>query len=293
MFSIDDPWAPLTDVMVGTCRTSLEWVEDSNIRNQLLTIVRETQDDLDDLATWLTNRGITVYRPQCDSNFNHRPIVSPRDHILVIDDRIFVDQANFPEFNAIKLPTVNASSIHHFGDKICLSRDVDLTVLEHFSDYQIVRFYQPGHIDGWFTIPCPGLIISSRDYQRPDLLTLFYKKNFNDYEVVYVNETSTKPNWNVYRNTPTLEFLNQYLESWVGNPDETVFELNMLIIDKNNIVTNCIDDTVAAALQRYNVTAHIVPFRHAPFWDCGIHCATADLSRKKAESLSPRPPAQF
>lgn len=292
MFSIDDPWAPLTDVMVGTCHTSLDWVRDSNIREQLSTIVQETQQDLDNLAAWLSNRGVTVHRPTQSTNFDHRPLVSPRDHILVLDQRMFVDQAQFPEFDAIELPTVNASAIHNFGNRLCLSRDVDLAVLEHFSDYEIVRFHQTGHIDGWFTIPCPGLIISARDHQRSELLDLFYRKYFKDHEVVYVNETSTKPNWNIYRNTPTAEFVKQYLESWVGNPDETVFELNMLILDQQNIVTSCIDDTVAAALQRYGVTAHIVPFRHSPFWDCGIHCATADLSRKKAGNLSSRPPAQ-
>lgn len=289
MFSIDDPWAPLTDVMVGTCHTSLDWVSDSAVYDQLKLIVEETQQDLDNLATWLQQRNIHVHRPT--TRFTKRPIVSPRDYILVLDQRIFVDQIKFDNIDAINLPTVSSSTVHHFGCRLCLSRDVDPDVTHVFADYELIWFHQSGHIDGWFTIPCPGLIISARDHQRPELLALFYRRHFPDHEVVYVNETRTKVDWNIYRNTPTQEFVNKYLESWVGNPDETVFELNMLILDKNNVVVNCIDDTVAAALQRYNVTAHIVPFRHAPFWDCGIHCATADLSRKKAGSLSPRPTA--
>jgi len=282
MYSITDPWARLQQVMVGTCHThlNLPWIIDSSARTALEKILLETQEDLDSLANWLTQQGCTVSRPKVDSTkLTKRPTISPRDDILVVDNRLFVD-----------VDTINGSNIHYFGDRLCVSRDVDPAVAARlFPDYKIIRFYQTGHVDGWFTIPTPGLIVSGIDHQRPDLMKMFYKTYFADHEVVYVSETLAKADWGLNRTHQTWtshadsalsNFLDQYLSSWTGTPEETIFEINMLILDRHNVAVNCIDDTVLTALQRYSVTAHIVPFRHAAFWDCGIHCATADLQRK-------------
>ena len=282
MYSITDPWARLQHVMVGTCHThlNLPWIQDSFTRTALEKILLETQEDLDSLASWLTTVGCKVSRPKTDStNLIKRPTISPRDDVLVVDDRLFVD-----------VPTISGSNVHYFGDRLCVSRDVDPAVAARlFPDYEIIRFYQTGHVDGWFSIPTPGLLVSGIDHQRPDLMKMFYKTYFADHEVVYVSETLAKADWGLNRTHQTWtshgdpalsNFLDQYLSSWTGTPEETVFEINMLILDQHNAVANCIDDTVLTALQRYGVTSHIVPFRHAAFWDCGIHCATADLQRK-------------
>ena len=282
MYSITDPWARLQQVMVGTCHThlNLPWIQDSFARAALEKILLETQEDLDGLANWLTTNGCKVSRPKADStNLIKRPTISPRDDILVVDNRLFVD-----------VPTISGSNIHYFGDRLCVSRDVDPAVAARlFPNYNIIRYYLSGHVDGWFTIPTPGLIVSGIDHQRPDLMKMFYKTYFADHEVVYVSETLAKADWGLNRTHQTWtshgdpalsNFLDQYLSSWTGTPEETVFEINMLILDRRNVVVNCIDDTVLKALQRYGVMAHIVPFRHAAFWDCGIHCATADLQRK-------------
>jgi hypothetical protein len=289
MYSITDPWARLQQVMVGTCHThlNLPWITDSSARTALENILLETQEDLDGLAAWLTQQGCAVSRPKVDfTNLTKRPAISPRDDILVVDNRLFVD-----------VDTINGSNVHHFGDRLCVSLDVDPDVAARlFPDYKIIRFYQTGHVDGWFTIPTPGLIVSSIDHQRADLMKMFYRKYFADHEVVYVSETLTKPDWCINRihqswlsqaDSTLPNFINQYLSTWTGSPEETVFEINMLILDRHNVVVNCIDDTVLTALQRYGITAHIVPFRHAAFWDCGIHCATADLQRKSEDPKTP------
>lgn len=282
MYSITDPWARLQHVMVGTCHThlNLPWIQNSTTRTALEKILLETQQDLDHLASWLMQNGCTVSRPKVDSSSpTKRPAISPRDDILVIGDRLFVD-----------VPMINGSNVHHFGDWLCVSRDVDYSVAQRlFSNYKLIRFYQSGHVDGWFTIPTPGLIVSSIDHQQPALMKLFYQTYFADHEVVYISETLTKVDWGINRTHQTWtsqadaslgDFVAQYLSTWTGTPEETVFEINMLILDRQNVVVNCVDDTVLTALQRYGITAHIVPFRHAAFWDCGIHCATADLQRK-------------
>jgi hypothetical protein len=39
-------------------------------------------------------------------------------------------------------------------------------------------------------------------------------------------------------------------------------------------------ELVFEALERYNITPHMVEFRHKNFWDGGLHCITSDLHRK-------------
>ena len=66
---------------------------------------------------------------------------------------------------------------------------------------------------------------------------------------------------------------SQYLE-------ETVFDVNMLIIDPKNVIVFNYNERVFEALHRYGITPHIVHFRHRYFWDGGIHCVTTDLHRE-------------
>jgi len=53
----------------------------------------------------------------------------------------------------------------------------------------------------------------------------------------------------------------------------------MLIVDPKNVILFNYNQTVFDALDRYGITAHVVPFRHRYFWDGGIHCVTLDLDR--------------
>ena len=62
--------------------------------------------------------------------------------------------------------------------------------------------------------------------------------------------------------------------------EETVFDVNMLIIDPKNVMVFNYNKQVFDALDRYGITPHIVPFRHRYFWDGGIHCVTLDLHRE-------------
>jgi hypothetical protein len=71
-----------------------------------------------------------------------------------------------------------------------------------------------------------------------------------------------------------------WMSRWVGYVEETVFDVNMLIIDPKNVIVFNYNETVFKALDRYGITPHVVPFRHRYFWDGGIHCVTLDLDRR-------------
>jgi len=151
---------------------------------------------------------------------------------------------------------------------------------------QVVKL--EGHGDSIYCPVTPGLIISLRDVPT-------YADTFPDWEVVYlpdsnyVNEdrfeTSMKYNKGRYfipgfeKNLNVVDTVDYYFNEWVGQASETVFHVNILVIDRENIVVSTYDDKVEEACKRYGIEMHVCPFRHKYFWDAGSHCVTNDLNR--------------
>jgi N-dimethylarginine dimethylaminohydrolase len=145
-----------------------------------------------------------------------------------------------------------------------------------------------GHADGTFCPVAPGLIISLYDVPN-------YAETFPGWEVVYLPNQSwdavkpfldlkekNKGKWwipGAEYNQDVIDTVEQWMGHWTGYVEETVFDVNMLIIDPKNVMVFNYNKQVFDALERYGITPHIVPFRHRYFWDGGIHCVTADLHR--------------
>ena len=146
-----------------------------------------------------------------------------------------------------------------------------------------------GHADGTYCPVAPGLIISLKDVPT-------YAETFPGWEVVYLPGQSyyaVKPFMDLKEKNqgkwwiPGAEYdqdvidtVEQWLGHWTGYVEETVFDVNMLIIDPKNVMVFNYNKQVFDALERYGITPHIVPFRHRYFWDGGIHCVTSDLHRE-------------
>lgn len=145
-----------------------------------------------------------------------------------------------------------------------------------------------GHGDAVYCPVAPGLIISLNDVPT-------YADTFPDWEVVYLPpsnyahmrefEFSMKRNkgrWFMpgFEKDQNLQnMVDHYFDEWVGQVSETVFDVNILIVDPQNIIVSAHNDIVEKACVRHGITVHVVSFRHKYFWDCGIHCVTNDLSR--------------
>jgi hypothetical protein len=145
-----------------------------------------------------------------------------------------------------------------------------------------------GHGDAVYCPVAPGLIISIANED--------YKESFPNWEVVHLPEShyaahkmfqaSMKLNagkWYIpgfEQNPLILETVDSYMDEWVGEVSETVFGVNILIVNPTNVVLAEHNEQAEEALARYGITAHIVPFRHKYFWDAGIHCVTNDLKRR-------------
>ncbi len=160
---------------------------------------------------------------------------------------------------------------------------------KHFSDYRCHVINTGGHADGTYCPVVPGLIVSLTDIPT-------YKDTFPDWEVIYLpgqSWDSVKPflelkeknrgKWWVpgeELNDDFTEFVESWLGHWVGYVEETVFDVNMLVIDEKNVVCNNYNEDVFKAFDQYGITPHVINFRHRYFWDGGLHCITSDLHRE-------------
>ena len=82
------------------------------------------------------------------------------------------------------------------------------------------------------------------------------------------------------KNKMDVAWLDKYLENWRGYSQEVCFDLNVLIIDRNNIVFARHIPKLFEKLKSLHIDCHVVEQRHYLFWDGGIHCSTLDVKRK-------------
>ena len=157
-----------------------------------------------------------------------------------------------------------------------------------FPEYRNHVVDSEGHSDGAFCPVKPGLIVSLHDVQK-------YAETFPGWEVIYLPDQSWSKvskfldhknkvggKWWVpgaELNDDFTEYVESWMSHWVGYVEESVFDVNMLVIDEQNVVCNNENDTVFQAFEKHGITPHVCNFRHRYFWDGGIHCITQDLHR--------------
>jgi N-dimethylarginine dimethylaminohydrolase len=77
-------------------------------------------------------------------------------------------------------------------------------------------------------------------------------------------------------------------KQWVGNFKETVFEVNMLVLDEKNVVAMKDYPPLTKWLNDQGITVHFFDLRTRSFWDGGWHCLTLDICREDTkEDLFP------
>lgn len=108
--SIYTNWDPLSEVIVGNCHSESNnnWNIDDKAKSLFDTVLRETKEDLDNLANLLSSMGVKVYRPEpleLPENISlpkfsitnpTQPIV-PRDQYFVYDKTIYQTYTSMPD----------------------------------------------------------------------------------------------------------------------------------------------------------------------------------------------------
>lgn len=308
------------------------WINDVTVRSALETIALETTEDYNNLQKLLESLDVKVILPTLPTNYSEfkycPPPMNPRDHMCVIGDQ-FIETYNafYPHLgnNLDQIKSVNwnffqpvfdyaqsesaivkssdnaslcGSMLYQFDNQIifaswpCYDHQQVKQDIKSSTSKPVNRFYLTGHIDGWFCPVTPGLIISSEEEHQPELLKLFYKTYFPDYEIVYIGPTvkndSSFSKWKQNHkwlvpgqenNDRLSSFINKYFSQWTGDITETVFEANMIVVDDKTIITSQHNDFIFKKFSEYGVTAHVCDQRHKMFWDSGVNCAIADLHR--------------
>lgn len=228
-----------------------------------------------------------------------RPPMQPRDSQLIIGNRLIGTNAEINCFTDILGP-VEAAPIQFDApyvtvigkDLIVDRRDqplLDGYIREQFPGHRVTAVDIGGHNDAVFAPVKPGVIVST--YYNTN-----YADTFPGWDVLYIENQSWNavPEWRKFKhsnagkwwmpgeadNTEFAGFVETWLNNWVGYVEETVFDVNMLVVNERTVLVNNYNKSVFDYLKKHGMEAIVTPFRHRFFWDGGIHCITSDLYRE-------------
>ena len=160
------------------------------------------------------------------------------------------------------------------------------------SRYRVRRAVTNGHGDSVFAILKPGVILSTMHDQD-----LNYQQDFPGWEVLKINDSTIQAamevgkfryenfngRWYVQGQEPTEEFtrfVDTWLNQWTGLVSETVFDVNCLVLDEQNVIFSGYNKTVFDFCKRHGIEPHVCELRHKYFFDGGISCCTQDIRRR-------------
>jgi hypothetical protein len=330
-------WQPLEAVIVGRAYSPdyFDFLENTQVRNQLQQILAETVEDLDNLQRIIEQYGAKVYRPDLpnkqefirDQLGNQQiplPPLTPRDWQITLGKKLlriiahhglnnicsnFPDQIINPHYRPGNryywdpdciLNGASASCIVRVGRDVFFdnsdmlrpeqSRWIAENVLG--PEYRIHEAVTDGHGDAVFAILKPGVILSSKHDEN-----LNFERDFPGWEVLRVMDSSIDAAiaagkfryengpqaWYITGQTPTPEFtdyVNTYLTEWTGFVAETVFDVNCLVLDEENVIFSAYNKQVFDFCKKHRINPIISELRHSYFWDGGISCCTQDLRRR-------------
>lgn len=304
---------PLKKVLLGSVPTplSLRRSLKKTIPKFIEKILEETQEDLQEIKKTYESLGVEVLSYPVEEHRQDSDNFNVRNGFLVVDDHMFitdkvdtlaplydaVGNKTFSEHHGIYCPDI------YIHDDYAILDGLDLNKYKHWKGLlenkrKIITAFNEGHSDGiycnvadriwltngnalnfkkyWPSIPVMELSTTNAgvvNHWKPaeDYLKKRELKKTGGRYLVHKHELSPSD----------MEFVDDYLENWVGYCEETLFDINMSIIDKNNVMAISQNSLVYEKLESLGIKVHKVPFRHTLFWDGGLHCITNDLVRKK------------
>lgn len=329
-------WQPLEEVIVGRVYTPdyFEFVEDSQVRNQMMQILDESNEDLDNLQRTIEQYGAVVQRPdlpdkntflelQLENEGATIPPLTPRDWQITMGEKL-LRVLNVPEMDTIinqyeisspgcivdphcgeynsdhVMVDAIASCIVRVGEDVFFDNSewmrpdqtewIRQNVLD--SRYRVHTAQTNGHGDAVFAILKPGVIISSMHDAD-----ISYKDSFPGWEVCKIWDATiwaamdigkfTSENFNGRWYVPGTQpnknfstFVDTYLRKWTGFVQETVFDVNCLVLDEQHVIFSSYNKEVFDFCKQKGIEPIISELRHKYFFDGGISCCTQDIRRK-------------
>jgi hypothetical protein len=176
---------------------------------------------------------------------------------------------------------VDADTHKHVWGYVC-----ECLVSQFGRKYRVNICNTNGHSDGVFCPVAPGLIAST--HYKTD-----YSQSFPGWEAFKIPETlgnwGHPKNWladdaAIDGNKAFDQHLQTTAKDWVGNFKETVFEVNMLVLDEKNVVAMKDYPPLTQWLDERGITVHFFDLRTRSFWDGGWHCFTLDIHREDTQT---------
>ena len=159
-------------------------------------------------------------------------------------------------------------------------------------EYRVHEAITDGHGDAVFAILKPGVILSSKhdvnldlagDFPGWDVCKIWDSSIWAAMEVGKFKWEANPGAWYVQGQTPTPEFtdfVDTYLNKWTGFVAETVFDVNCLVLDEENVIFSAYNKEVFDFCAKHKINPIIAELRHSYFWDGGVSCCTQDIRRR-------------
>lgn len=313
-------FTPLKEVWLGDTYPESFYEHLPNaVADALCQITQWCKEDTSKLQKFLESKDIIVRRPQFDSIDDHlgkneqlvKPPITPRDHYIVLDKTLYrlhhnkelkqdqwhhsMDRYKSLGYD-VQQPVDQPINVLSPPSIVRVGKDLYVDPLDHqhmwgFScqamvelakKYRINICSTDGHSDGVFCPVAPGLIASS--HWKVD-----YSVSFPDWEVFQIpqklhnfNNYQDK-NWSVPgqdNNEQFEKWIYDDANDWIGEFNETVFEVNMLVVDEHNVIAMKDYPPLTEWLHKRGITLHTFDFRPRSFFDGGWHCLTLDIHRE-------------
>jgi len=159
---------------------------------------------------------------------------------------------------------------------------------ELYPQFNYHKLMLGGHNDGIFSVLKPGVVIAGSWFKGQE-------HNFNDWDVIYFEDPrwddvaafhrlkeQNRGKWWVpgeEENYEFTKFVESVLPNWTGFVEETIFDLNCLVVDDRYVVVNSNSKELNSFLKNHGLEPIYCPLRHRFFWDGGWHCLTLDVRR--------------
>jgi hypothetical protein len=254
----------------------------------------------DSIMNHIDNHGRVTHTTAKSYTLIPRPPMQPRDCQLIIDNTFIATNSEISFYQdllstdqIIKMPLeFDAPYVTVIGRDLIVDRrdcpGLDSLIRAQFPDHRVTAVDIGGHNDAVFAPIAPGIIISTYYHDN-------YSQTFPGWKVLYIENQSWNaiPAWRKLKhnnagkwwmpgeehNIEFTQFVETWLTNWVGQVEETVFDVNMLAINDRLVLVNNYNQQVFDFLKQHGIEAIVAPFRHRFFWDGGIHCITSDLVR--------------
>ena len=238
-----------------------------------------------------------VWCKRSDANINsilHRQRAG--DEFLGIDNVSQLTEEQKQKIYAERpLPGFCAPNITRIGKK-CLvdiwqTEDIQPVLEKLYPQFTYQSIDMFGHNDSVFSVLKPGVVIAASWVQEYGGV----QHLFPGWEIIYFDD----PNWDSIEkwrrlkqrnqgkwwvpgeedNDEFTKFVETWLNNWVGEVEETIFDVNTLVLDDRYVVVNSDNPVLVNALRKHNMEPVFCPLRHRFFFDGGWHCMTLDIER--------------